>query len=246
MWFLQHGLWANLQRPEDDIGCAWDEGYVDVNRRFADAVVEELERQPDAAVFFHDYHLYLAPRVVRERNPGVAMAHFTHIPWVNAEAWSVLPAAIVHAIHDGLLANDVVGFHAERWREAFLSACAELELETNGVLVTAHPISIDTDAFEALASSDAVLERERRLLASRPESLILRVDRTDPSKNVIRGFEAFAVLLERRPDLRGRVAHAGAARSFSPGDRRVRRGARADHGLGGGGRGALPRRPRSS
>jgi len=205
LWFLQHGLWDNLRRPDDDIGCAWDEGYVDVNRRFAEAVVEELEQQPDAAVFFHDYHLYLAPRVVREHSPRVAMAHFTHIPWVGAEAWSALPTQIVHAIHDGLLANDVVGFHAERWRQAFLSACAELDLETNGVLVTAHPISIDPDAFETFASSAAVVESERRLLGSRPESLILRVDRTDPSKNVVRGFEAFALLLERRPDLRDRV-----------------------------------------
>ena len=50
-----------------------------------------------------------------------------------------------------------------------------------------------------------MLEREREIVASRPEKLILRVDRTDPSKNVVRGFEAFGLLLERRPELRGRV-----------------------------------------
>jgi trehalose 6-phosphate synthase len=205
LWFLQHGLWEHLRRPEDDLAHAWDEGYVAVNRRFAAAVLEELEREPEAAVFFHDYHLYLAPRVVRESRPVVAMAHFTHVPWVGSDAWSVLPSAIVHAIHDGLLANDVVGFHTDRWRNAFLSVCADLDLETSAALVTAHPISIDPDGFADLATSDAVLEQERELLASRPEALIVRVDRTDPSKNVVRGLEAFALLLERRPDLLGRV-----------------------------------------
>ena len=112
----------------------------------------------------------------------------------------------MHAIHDGLLANDVVGFHTERWRDAFLVACAELELDTNGALVTAHPISVDTAEFEALAASDGgARARARAASPPRPESLILRVDRTDPSKNVVRGFEAFALLLERRPELRGRV-----------------------------------------
>jgi trehalose 6-phosphate synthase len=205
LWFLQHGLWELLRRPDDDLGRAWEEGYVAVNRRFADAVLEELEREPEAAVFFHDYHLYLAPRFVRERRPAVALAHFTHVPWVGIEAWSVLSSTIVQAIHDGLLANDVVGFHIERWRNAFLSVCAELDLDSSAALVTAHPISIDPDDFADLATSDAVLEQERELLASRPESLIVRVDRTDPSKNVVRGLDAFALLLERRPDLLGRV-----------------------------------------
>ena len=95
-----------------------------VNQAFADAVLEELEREPEATVFFHDYHLYVAPALVRAQRPDASLAHFTHIPWVDAEAWSVLPAPIVTAIHAGLLANDVVGFHTERWRGAFLSACS--------------------------------------------------------------------------------------------------------------------------
>jgi trehalose 6-phosphate synthase len=98
-----------------------------------------------------------------------------------------------------------VGFHTDRWRSAFLSACVSLGLETSGALVTAHPISIDPDEFTSLARSDEVLARERELVGSRPETLILRVDRTDPSKNIVRGFEAFGILLERRPELRGRV-----------------------------------------
>jgi trehalose 6-phosphate synthase len=205
LWFVQHGLWDRKHDPDADLTEPWDEGYLAVNRAFADAVLDELERQPDAAVFFHDYHLYLAPRIVRERRPQAALAHFIHIPWVGPEAWSVLPERIVREIHAGLLANDVVGFHTQRWRQAFLSTCERLGLDPGESLVTAHPISIDPDEFAALAASEPVLARERDLLSSRPERLILRVDRTDPSKNVVRGFEAFGLLLERRPDLRGRV-----------------------------------------
>jgi trehalose 6-phosphate synthase len=205
LWFVQHRLWERKRDPDADLTRAWEDGYVAVNRDFADAVVEESERQPDAAVFFHDYHLYVAPRLVRERRPDLGLAHFTHIPWVGAEDWAVLPRPIVRAIHEGLLAADVVGFHTERWRQAFLSACADLGLDCAGTLVTAHPISIDPAEFEAFARSEVVRERERDLLSSRPERLILRVDRTDPSKNVVRGLQALALLLERRPDLRGRV-----------------------------------------
>ena len=205
LWFVQHGLWDLRLDPGCDLEDAWEGGYVPVNQAFADAVVEELVREPHAAVMFHDYHLYLAPAVVRARCPDAALAHFTHIPWVDAEAWSVLPERIVRAIHEGLLATDVTGFHTQRWRHAFLDSCRAIGLEPVDERVNAHPISIDPGEFVELARSEPVLSRERELEAHRPECLILRVDRTDPSKNVPRGLEAFALLLERRPDLRGRV-----------------------------------------
>ncbi len=205
LWFVQHGLWERMHDPGADLRPAWDDGYVPVNRAFAAAVIEELEREPEAAVLFHDYHLYAAPALVRERAPHASLSHFTHIPWVGADSWAVLPDPIVRAIHTGLLACDVTGFHTERWRGAFLDSCRSLGLPVDERRVNAHPISIDPAEFEGLAQSDAVLARERELKAERPELLILRVDRTDPSKNVPRGLEAFRLLLERRPDLRGRV-----------------------------------------
>jgi trehalose 6-phosphate synthase len=205
LWFVQHGLWDRKHDPERDLGHAWDHGYVAVNRAFADAVVEELEDAPGAAVFFHDYHLYAAPAFVREQAPAVPVAHFTHIPWVELDQWSVLPERIVRGIHEGLLTADVVGFHTERWRIAFLRSARALALEPDEDRVTAHPISIDPAEFVQMARTPAVLERERDLVAARPERLILRVDRTDPSKNVPRGLEAFKRLLERRPDLREKV-----------------------------------------
>src|SRR5690242_2013223 len=118
LWFLQHYLWELAYTPVIDHGVihAWTDGYVGVNRGFADAVLDELEREPDAAVFFHDYHLYLAPRFVRDQAPDATLAHFVHIPWPQRDYWNVLPQTIRESIHDGLLANDIVGVHTERWR----------------------------------------------------------------------------------------------------------------------------------
>jgi trehalose 6-phosphate synthase len=141
------------------------------------------------------------PRLVRDRRPDVRTSHFIHIPWPDPEAWEVLPEAVRTEILDGLCANDVVGFHTQRWRRNFLATvdrgCA--------VRVTAHPIGIDPGEFDRLRGDEEVVERERELAADRPEFLVLRVDRTDPAKNVVRGFQALALALERHPELRGRV-----------------------------------------
>jgi len=220
LWFLQHYLWNLAQAPNLDRGLhhAWEEGYVAVNAGFADAVIAELEAEPEAAVLFHDYHLYLAPRFVRTRVPEASLAHFVHVPWPEPDYWRILPAAIRRAVHDGLLANDVVGFHTDRWRKNFLRSCVDIvgaecnfvtgaaEYDGRRVSATSHPISVDPAEFDELAASEAVRAREAELAASRPEFVVLRVDRTDPSKNVVRGFRAFARFLGDHPEFRGRVA----------------------------------------
>jgi trehalose 6-phosphate synthase len=205
LWFIQHRLWDLVRKPVLDrvFHEAWHAGYGEVNRGFADAVVDELAADPEATVFFHDYHLYLAPRVVRERCPDARLVHFVHIPWVSADGWSVLPADMRWALHDGLLANDVVGFHTERWRRLFTEAAAAI---TGGETKTvARPISVDPAELDALATDDEVLECRAALRQDRPERLVVRVDRTDPSKNILRGFRAFELLFERHPEHRGRV-----------------------------------------
>ncbi len=219
LWFLQHHLWALTRAPDFDDGLrsAWRDGYVAVNRAFAAAAVEELEREPEAALFLHDYHLYLAPRFIRERAPDATLTHFVHIPWPESDAWHVLPDSIRRDIHESMLANDVVGLHTNRWRRNFLRSCedllgAEVDHAEGTVshagghtLVTAHPISVDPSEFDELATSEVVLAEERALVAARAEKLILRVDRTDPSKNVVRGFRAFAVYLDAHPEMHRRV-----------------------------------------
>jgi trehalose 6-phosphate synthase len=219
LWFLQHYLWELAYTPSIDVALrhAWEEGYVRVNESFAEAVLEELELEPDAAVFFHDYHLYLAPKRVRERAPDALLAHFVHIPWPQTDYWHVLPDPIRRAVHEGLLANDVIGFHTHRWRLNFLRAASDLagadadfgestaRCGGRRSLVTVHPISVDPAEFDELAGSEAVLATERELAARRPEKLVLRVDRTDPSKNIVRGFRAFELYLDAHPEMHGRV-----------------------------------------
>jgi len=219
LWFLQHNLWNLAYQPNVDHGLhqAWQRGYVAVNRTFADAVLEELEREPDAAVFFHDYHLYLAPRFVREEAADATLAHFVHIPWAEPDYWRVLPPPIRAAIHNGLLANDVIGFHTKRWRRNFLRSALDIvgasadpdrgfaRYHERTVIVSAHPISVDPEEFDELAGSEAVLAAEREIAAYRAEKLILRVDRTDPSKNSVRGFRAFELFLDAHPEMHERV-----------------------------------------
>jgi trehalose 6-phosphate synthase len=218
LWFIQHYMWGLTESPDVDLGLhhAWYSGYLPVNRTFADAVATELERQPDAAVFFHDYHLYLAPKLVRERCPDAVMSHFVHIPWAQSDYWHVLPEHLRRAVHEGVLANDIVGFHTERWRRNFLHTCEEvlgaevedgcLVYDGRRTLVTSHPIAVDPEEFAELKDSDAVLEQERAIEAARTEHLVVRVDRTDPSKNIVRGFRAFGVFLDLHQELHGRVS----------------------------------------
>jgi trehalose 6-phosphate synthase len=205
LWFLLHYLWGFGSEP--DLGPSfrrsWVDGYEAVNRAFAGAVLEELEREPSAAVFLQDYHLFLAPGFVRAERPDVRMTQFVHVPWPQSDYWYALPDDLRRAVHEGLGANDVVGFHTERWRRNFVQSSEALTGTSTATSV--HPIGIDPEEFDRLRDSDRVLEEERRIEATRPELLVLRVDRTDPSKNIVRGFRAFALLLEQHPELAGRV-----------------------------------------
>jgi trehalose 6-phosphate synthase len=219
LWFVQHYLWGLAEAPNVDRGlhAAWSDGYRPVNQAFADAVVDEVERLPGAAVCVHDYHLYLLPALLRESGVDSPITHFVHIPWPQSDYWSALPEPIRRGIHAGLLGADVVSFHTDRWARNFLLGCdafagaeidlgaSEARLGDRRVLVRARPISVDPAEFDALAQSERVQAEEERFLGNRPERLILRVDRTDPSKNVVRGFRAFELYLDEHPEMQGRV-----------------------------------------
>jgi trehalose 6-phosphate synthase len=220
LWFVQHYLWDLANAPDIDrvLVDAFETGYTAVNERVADAVAEEVEaRGGRATVLLQDYQLYLVPQLVRERCPQALLHHFVHIPWPQPDSWRVLPPAMREALLVGVLGNDVVGFHTQRFARNFLLGCQELldrpidlramTVDAGGRTVRArwYPISIDTGAFEAVADSVPVQEKRRALEQQRRDHLVLRVDRTDPSKNIVRGFRAFDLLLEDHPELRGRV-----------------------------------------
>lgn len=221
LWYLQHYMWPSPYMPTVDAATydAWDTGYVEVNREFADAIVEEAGRgEQRPLVMVHDYQLYLVPGMVRGRLPGSHIHHFNHIPWPAASYWTLLPATMRTAICQSLCNADIVGFQAERDVRAFMACCeeflpdADVDHDAHVVryagrqtLVRAYPISIDVDDVRAIAASPRAMEHRERLLPLLGRQTIVRVDRAEPSKNIVRGFAAYALLLERHPELRGNV-----------------------------------------
>jgi trehalose 6-phosphate synthase len=217
LWFVQHGLYDLPYSPAlgDETRRAWEEGYVPVNRNFADAVVETAADEGSPTILLHDYQLYMTPLFVRERlGEDAFVSLFVHIPWPDPDLWRVLPHYVREAVLESLLSANIVAFHTHRYARAFAETAADVlgaEAE-NGVIfyrgrevwVRAYPISIDPAEFEDLARSEDVLEQER-FVEGLPGKLLLRVDRTDLSKNVVRGFLAYDRMLERHPEMKGEV-----------------------------------------
>jgi trehalose 6-phosphate synthase len=220
LWFIQHYLWDLAREPvvDSSIQHAWRDGYVAVNRLFADRIAREASTSDrPALVLIQDYQLYLVAGMVREMVPGARIQHFVHIPWPTPQYWTILPKPIRDQIVHGILGSDIVAFQTSRDVRKFLLTCEEnlglgIDLREGTVYyggrtvwVRHYPISIDVARFVELAGSPAVVEEERRIAGWRPEKLIIRVDRTDLSKNIVRGFLAYERLLEVHGQLHGRV-----------------------------------------
>src|SRR3954447_26301767 len=219
LWFIQHYLWdlsnaPDIRRHEIE---AFEFGYNAVNEDLARAVVEEIAGLDEPVVMVHDYHLYTLPALVRRARPDAFLHHFVHIPWTQPDAWRVLPSSIREEIYAGILANDIIGFHTRAYRHNFLSCCRDLmgleidrergvvHFEDREVWVRAYPLPIDVEAIREVAASDGVARFEEVLLRRRRDHLILRVDRADLSKNVLRGFSAFDLFLEQHAEFSERV-----------------------------------------
>ncbi len=219
LWFIQHYLWdlsnaPDIRRHEIE---AFEFGYNVVNEDLARAVLDEIDGVDEPVVMVHDYHLYTLPALIRKARPDAFLHHFIHIPWTQSDSWRVLPTHIRNELYSGLLANDIIGFHTRSYRLNFLQCCRDLmDLEVDfgrGIVhcgdrvvwVRAYPLPIDSDATRAVARSDRVADFERQLLQRRRDHLILRVDRADLSKNVLRGFSAFDLFLDQHPEFRERV-----------------------------------------
>jgi len=221
LWFLQHNLYGYATEPDitRQERHAFEHGYAAVNDQFADVVIDMVQaRGGRAVVLLHDYHFYLVGERVRRACPDAVLSHFIHIPWPGPDAWRLLPQDIRDRLINGLLGNDVVAFHTHRFARNFVLCAQELlglpvdldaltiRVGDRRVLVRSYPISIDVGALESLASSARVQRLIGRLEDQLDGSrLLLRVDRTDPSKNVVRGFRAFGQLLTDHPELAGTV-----------------------------------------
>jgi trehalose 6-phosphate synthase len=222
LWFIQHSLpelLANRDLSREAVE-SWHDGYLPANQAFADAIIEEIAAQgSEVRVMLHDYHLYLAPRMIRAACPTAALQHFVHIPWPSPAGWRHLPEALVRRICIGLLGNDSIVFQTEDSVEAFLATCraylgdratvserqGSIEYLGETTFVWANPISVDAAELRSQRHS-VEFNLYRGELAAPPDvRTIVRVDRLDPAKNVADGFEAFDLMLRRHPNLRGKV-----------------------------------------
>jgi trehalose 6-phosphate synthase len=221
LWFLQHYLWDTPRSPDitAETWAAWNDGYVTVNKLFADEILAAAETCSDEPIIMiQDYHLYLCPGFIRERHPNTIIQQFVHSPWPDPDYWRLLPKKIRNAICEGMLGCDVVSFQTRDHARSFMYTCEAyvpgvvIDYNGRGVLwngrrieVRDYPISIDLETVRRTAHGKEARSYDRYLPNYLNEYTVLRVDRAEPSKNIIRGFHAFARFLEAHPEYLGRV-----------------------------------------
>jgi len=215
--FANEGLWPLCHiahvRPLFRSGD-WKQ-YVAVNRRFADAVVEEA-RTANPVVLVQDYHFALLPRLVRDRLPHATIITFWHIPWPNPESFGICPWR--DELIEGLLGSTILGFHTPYQAKNFIETAdrfleTRIEHETSMISyggirtqVESYPISIDwpdAPSFEKTVEQ-CRLDVRARLGVPATQLLGLGVDRLDYTKGILERFSAVEVMLERHPEMIGR------------------------------------------
>ena len=206
LWFCLHGLWDLPRRPRFDQywWSAWAR-FRAVNEQFAAAAAAAAA--PGATVLVHDYQLALVPALLADTRPDLRTAAFIHTPWCSPQELAVLPDEVAEAVLAGLAGGGACGFHSARWADAFEACCRERLGRAPITFVS--PAATDVDDLRSVAASEECrLELARLDAAVGDRQLIVRVDRIELSKNVLRGFWAYDELLEDRVDLRGRVIFA--------------------------------------
>jgi trehalose 6-phosphate synthase len=235
LWFLLHQLFDTPSQPRfgREFRRDW-ESYLAYNEAFADALTEEaMTGGASPRILIQDYHLCLAPRLLRDRLgegvPAAGIGHFCHTPWAPPDYYRMLPDDVGRALLDGILGADRAGFHAERWATAFLDCCTAVlgaDVTRTGLAgpgpgpvgrvtyrghvteVAVHPLGVDAAALRERARAGDVRAHVGALRgAAGDRKLIVRVDRTELSKNIVRGLAAYRELLATRPQWRGRVVH---------------------------------------
>jgi len=222
LWFVHHLLFDTPNQPRFGAEFRRDwAAYVAYNEAFASALAEECAQ--GTRVLIQDYHLALAPRLLRDRNPAARIAHFEHTPWAPPEYYRLLPDDVATAILEGMLGADHAGFLAARWASAFLDCCQDVlgaRVSRHGdgggrvsyrgrtTEVAVHPLGVDAEELRVRGRAADVRAHAGALVdLARGRQLIVRIDRTEPSKNIVRGLAAYRELLAAYPEWRGRVIH---------------------------------------
>ncbi|HEY6566530.1 MAG TPA: trehalose-6-phosphate synthase, partial [Actinomycetota bacterium] len=216
LWMVHHNLWDIPRAPmfDDATEAAWND-YISVNRAFAEALADEADHDP--VYLIQDYHLALVPGMLRELAPDAKIVHFSHTPFAGATYLRVLPVGMRTAILRGLAGADVLGFQAKQWAENYLLSARSLpelhvlrggrmQVDERVAAVRAFPVAVSAEPLrETAAQPEAEAVREALTEWAGDGSLILRVDRLEPSKNILRGFMAYALFLRRNPEWIGKV-----------------------------------------
>lgn len=221
LWFCYHYLWKLSSEPVigQEYLEAWRQ-YRRVNELFAQKILAESKRLKDPLIFLHDYHLLLAAKYIRATDETNTISHFSHTAWPQPDYMAVLPEEILGDIFEGMLANDILGFQSEKYRHNFLLCCEQLTdyevnfkeglvmLADNTVRTGVYPISVDSESIARQAESekvDAYVSDIREDFQGL--KIILRIERADPTKNTLRGIEAYRRLLAKYPEYRKKVVY---------------------------------------
>ncbi|OEU86716.1 alpha,alpha-trehalose-phosphate synthase [Streptomyces abyssalis] len=233
LWFVHHMLYQTPLEPS--FGAEFEQqwaSYERYNAAFADALADEAAE--GATVLVQDYHLTLVPALLRERRPDLRIGHFSHTPWAPPDYYRMLPDAVAEQVLRGVLGADRAAFLTRRWARGFADCCVavlgaavaedestgELEVTCDGrtTRLGVHGLGADAEFLRERAGRDDVDERIailREQIGSdrdgRPRRALVRVDRTELSKNIVRGLHAYGRLLADRPEWRERVVHLALA-----------------------------------
>ncbi len=203
LWYLHHGLYDRARRPVIDRHwwAAWD-AYVEVNHGFAEAVAEVAPE--GAVVLVQDLHLCLLAEPLARRRPDLDLVHFSHTPFAGPDDLRALPDGPRTQLLAGLAGHRACGFHTERWRDGFVASCRADGIEPPSTFVAS--LGPDVADIGGVADGPACATALTDIEASVGDRrFVVRVDRIELSKNLVRGFLAFEDLLDQRPEWRDRV-----------------------------------------
>ena len=228
LWFVHHMLYDTPNRPSfgSSFWREWDAFRI-YNETFALALADAANADGSSArsrAAIQDYHLCLAPRMLAGRAPGIRIAHFSHTPWAPPDYYRMLPGTVGREVLAGILGADHAGFLCQRWADAFTACCeaflgaqvdsgrSQISYGGHVTSIGVHPLGVDAARLRGRASERDVVSRLESLAdATAGRKLIVRVDRTELSKNIVRGLEAYRELLIAHPEWHGQVVHVAFA-----------------------------------
>ena len=221
LWFVHHMLYELPRQPSfgPQFAAEWEQ-FREYNRAFATALARAADGSAGARAVVQDYHLSLVPRMLADRRPDLTIAHFSHTPWAPPDYYRVLPDQVAREVLEGILGADHAGFLCQRWADAFADCCAAVlgaevdrgrgQIRYRGHVtgIGVHALGVDAPGLrDRAAKPDVTAQAAELAQRAGGRKLIVRVDRTELSKNILRGLAAYRELLVARPQWQGRVMH---------------------------------------